>query len=124
MAKTFIETKSGTKIQIEGTAEEIAQILVLYNTPQIEKTVTRSYHKKKVSNNPPVIDKVRELLAEGFFKNPITLAELKNGLQEQGYRVPITALSGIVLNLTKARELRRIKENGKWSYVNYKPTSD
>jgi len=118
MPKTYIETKDGTKITIEGDPEEIAKVLKLYGSGAGEKSQLPL--KKFTKGSKPgatVTDRVRELIAAGFFDKPRGLAELKAGLEEQGHFVPVTTLSGMVLKLTRYRELRRLKNGKTWTYV-------
>jgi hypothetical protein len=120
MAKANILTKDGAKITVEGTPEEISKVLNIYKTNEVVK-VTESHFKKvkkeKRGAKPTVTDTVREILAEGFFNKPKTLSEVKQALQEQGTFVPITTLSAIILGLTRNKDLRRIKQDKKWTYV-------
>jgi hypothetical protein len=120
MAKANIKTKDGTKILVEGTPEEISKVLSMYKTKETVKTPQRE-HKKYVEEKrgakPTVTDTIREILAEGFFDKPKSLAEVKQGLEEQGSFIPITTLSAIVLGLVKNKELRRLRQDKKWAYV-------
>jgi hypothetical protein len=119
MAKADVETKDGTKITIEGTPEEVSKIINLYREGNLFKhqKELKKFVKHKGSSKPTLTDKVRELIAEGFFDKPKGLANLKQGLEEQGCFVPITTLSAIVLSLVKQKELRRIKQQKKWAYA-------
>lgn len=118
MANTLIETKDGTKIRIEGTAEEIAKIMKLYGgSTASNERLSRPRRAMKVKTSPTTADRIRELIAEGFFDKPKGLAELKAGLEQQGYFYPITTLAARILGLVKRRELRRIKEGKRWRYT-------
>ena len=120
MAKAKILTKDGAQITIEGTPEEISKVLNIYkpsNSVKVPKGDFRKFVKEKTHTRPTVTDKIREILAEGFFNKPKSLAQVKQGLQEQGTFIPMTTLSAIVLGLIKNKELRRIKEDKKWAYV-------
>ena len=121
MAKANIQTQDGTKITIEGTTEEISRLLQMYKIKGAPEKALQSEQKKfvrmKKSAKPTVTDSVREILAEGFFSKPKSLAEVKQGLEEQGTFIPITTLSAIVLGLVKNKELRRLKQDKKWAYV-------
>lgn len=120
MAKANIETKDGTKIVIEGTPDEISKIMKMYKDEKVSEAPTKElkkFSKVKSNSKPTITDTIREILAEGFFNKPKSLAELKQGLEEQGTFIPITTLSAIVLGLVKGRELRRIKQEKKWVYV-------
>lgn len=120
MAKANIKTNDGTKITIEGTTEEISKLMSMYKAKdvfQIPRSESKKFVKEKTNSKPTVTDTIREILAEGFFNKPKSLAEVKQGLEEQGTFIPITTLSAIVLGLVKGRELRRIKQDKKWVYV-------
>ena len=119
MVKANIITKDGTKITVEGT-EEISKLMNVYKAKdvfQIPKSESKKFIKEKTNSKPTVTDTIREILAEGFFNKPKSLAEVKQGLEEQGTFIPITTLSAIVLGLVKGREVRRIKQDKKWVYV-------
>lgn len=119
MAKADIVTKDGTKITIDGTPEEISKIMNFYKEDIASENPKefKKFVKSKSNSKPTVTDKIREMIAENFFNTPKGLAELKAGLEEQGSFIPITTLSAIVLSLVKNKELRRIKQDKKWSYV-------
>ena len=120
MTKANIKTKDGTEIVIEGTPEEISKIMSIYKDKEISETPAKElkkFIKEKSSSKPTITDTIREILAEGFFNKPKSLAEVKQGLEEQGTFIPITTLSAIVLGLVKGKEIRRIKQEKKWVYV-------
>jgi hypothetical protein len=66
---------------------------------------------------------VRELLDDGFFKKPKTIAEVKAELANRGHHIVITSLSGPLQQLCQERVLRRHKaeasEKGKKATFNY-----
>ena len=78
---------------------------------------SKKFVKEKSNSRPTVTDTIREILAEGFFNKPKSLAEVKQGLEDQGTFIPITTLSPIALGLVQGKELRRIKQEKKWVYV-------
>lgn len=69
--------------------------------------------------------RVEELIAEGFFTQKRTLADVKEELARHGWYHRSTDLSPTLLTLVKDRKLRRIKEpenkSGKltWRYSNW-----
>lgn len=117
MARATIETKDGTKIQIEGDVGEVAKIMSLYkeNDYISENKNFRKFIKK--TSSPSISDMILELAEEKHLDKPKGLAEIKTLLEEQGHFIPMTTLSARVLGLIKRKELRRIKEDGKWKYV-------
>jgi len=65
---------------------------------------------------------IRELVADGFFKKPKTIAEVKAELANRGHHIALTSLSGPLQSLCQDRVLRRHKaktETGKKPAYNY-----
>lgn len=121
MADATIETKSGTKIKIEGTPEEISEVIKLYEqmqAKQIEHAKEfKKFTKKDKKGTPTVGDSIKELVDSGFFDTPKGLADIKTILEQQGRFIPMTSLSVYALEFTKRRILRRSKDNtGIWKY--------
>ncbi len=56
---------------------------------------------------------LEELVADGFFKKPKTIAEVKAELANRGRHIPITSLSGPLQKLCQRRVLRRQKSTTK-----------
>jgi len=58
---------------------------------------------------------VEELIEDGFFKKPKTIAQVKAELENRGHHIPLTSLSGPLQKLCQRRSLRRqrIKASGK-----------
>lgn len=58
---------------------------------------------------------IREMIDDGFFKKPKTMAEVKAELENRGHHIPLTSLSGPLQKITQARQLRRqrAKTSGK-----------
>ena len=58
---------------------------------------------------------VEELVADGFFKKPKTIANVKAELENRGHHIPLTSLSGPMQKLCQRRLLRRqrVKASGK-----------
>lgn len=56
---------------------------------------------------------VEELVTEGFFKKPKTLALVKAELENRGHHIPFTSLSGPLQKLCQRKMLRRQRAAGK-----------
>lgn len=58
---------------------------------------------------------VEDLVEEGFFKKPKTIANVKAELENRGHHIPLTSLSGPLQKLCQRRALRRqrVKTSGK-----------
>lgn len=116
MAKASIITKAGTKIQLEGSPEEIAR--VLDNIRRKEEVASRPIHKARTIKTPATAtDGILALREGGFFDKPRNLIQIKQALEEQGMIYPVTSLSGRVLVFVRKRLLGRIKQNKIWHYV-------
>ncbi len=115
MARAHIESKDGTKIEVEGTPEEIARIISDVRKKEAQQRVKESEEGRRKSTN--ATDFVLELREQGFFDKPKTLAAIKDKLAENGLIYPITSLSGVVLAQVRKKNLGRVKEEGRWAYV-------
>jgi hypothetical protein len=62
---------------------------------------------------------VEELVGEGFFKKPKTIANVKAELENRGHHIPLTSLSGPLQKLCQRRALRRqrIKSGKKQTFA-------
>ena len=68
---------------------------------------TRTAAKPRKSSGPKGY--VRELIDDGFFKKPKTIAEVKAELANRGHHIALTSLSGPLQTLCQDRLLRRHK---------------
>ncbi len=121
MAKATIKSKSGAIITIEGTNQEISNILTMFEKTsvvgQAKEAIARVKSvKKEQKKRSAASDLIVELKEEGFFQKPKTLAEISNALEEKGYLYPTTSLSGVMLGLVQKRLMGRKKLKGKWVY--------
>ncbi len=90
-------------------------------TPSIARQQTQSKKRAAVSDRPKRSAKggpqayLDELIADGFFKKPKTIAQVKAELENRGHHIPLTSLSGPLQKLCQRRSLRRqrIKTSGK-----------
>lgn len=122
MAKARITTKSGSKVIVEGSPEEVASLLaILERTPtggSEPKDTSRKKERRLQSNTKQTPTTLLAELADGgFFKKPKELSAIKTALQEQGHYYPVTSLSPAVLRAVRKRILRRIRDGKRWLYV-------
>lgn len=122
MAKAQLTTKLGTKVTIEGTSQEVADLLARFEaegpSPKAASSVvptTKPSRAKKVLASPANL--ISEFVEMGFFSTPKELNAIKMALEEQGHFYPATTLSPTLLRLVRKRQLRRIKDNKRWVYV-------
>ena len=128
MAKARIDTPEGAKIQISGTAEEVALLLARFSTaPTTDGKAPSSGHRTSRKAKPGVIAAAKRkdgptslistLADENFFKSKRSLSDIQKKLEELGHIYAQTSLSPILTRLTRKRVLRRIKEKDGWMYV-------
>lgn len=118
MARAHVTTARGAKVTVEGTPEEVAFLV-----SQLEGGAVPSKKKTKVTTHasksrPTPTSLIADLIDGGFFKKPKELSAIKLALEEQGHYYPITSLSPTLLRFIRKRQLRRIKNQKRWLYVN------
>lgn len=131
MPKANVVLMNGTKVTIDGTAEEVAALLQRITDGGSQssrggapksakrrrgKSTTMGSSAGKKANGPA--DYIRELVADNFFKTKRGLGDVQKKLEEGAHIYPVTHLSPVLFRLVRARELRRIREGGMWKYVN------
>jgi hypothetical protein len=122
MTNAKIELPNGTKIEIEGSPDDIQRVINAIGKQEENKSIKSDKappaeipkRKEKVG----ITGLILELKQQGFFKQKRELKEIQEKLESEGYIYPVTTLSPILIRFVKDRELGRIKENGKWKYVN------
>jgi len=128
MAKTNITLPDGTKVTIEGSADEVATLLNKFSNHDAATATTATTRKKKKKKTrgssggtsvkrkgPQVL--IGELNAENYFKSKRTIGDIQKKLEEKGHIYALESLSTPLLRLTRNRTLRRIKEKSGWVYV-------
>ena len=135
MPKANVVLAGGTKVTIEGTADEVATLLQRItrdasqapaSNPSTGLKRRRTRGTAKGSTNAGSArtrpkgpaDYVRGLVGTSFFKTKRGLGDVQQELEQAGHIYAVTHLSPVLLRLVRARELRRIKESGAWKYVN------
>lgn len=116
MAKAKITTADGMTIAIDGAPKEIAALVKDLRAKSAETELTRRRVRAK---SAPVLlgDLIASLRDGGFFKQLRDLASVKARLAEMGHHYPVTTLSPIMLRQVRRRNLRRIREKGRWMYT-------
>ncbi|HEX4542492.1 MAG TPA: hypothetical protein VH114_04940 [Candidatus Acidoferrum sp.] len=117
MAKATITNDKGLKIVVEGSPEEVQNIIRQMGGGAGHSKQQAGSAAKAGKRLPSATDAILELNEEGFFNKPKALADIKQKLADQGMIYPLTTLSGVVLLLVRRRKLGRVKEDGRWSYV-------
>ncbi len=121
MAKATIKSKSGALITIEGSEQEVSNILSTFERTTLVGHAKRvmakdQTTKKEEKKRATASDLVIELKEDGFLEKSKSLTEIAKALEQKGYLYPTTTLSGVVLGMVQKRLLRRKKAEGKWVY--------
>lgn len=127
MAKAHLTLPDGTTVNIEGTVEEVANLLSHFSAPQSPLKRANKPPKKRSSSRPVAKDQkpkrkgpqtlIEELVRENYFKSKRTIGEVQKKLEEGGHIYAIYSLSTPLLRLTRCKTLRRIKDKDGWAYV-------
>ncbi len=127
MTKANIVLPDGTTVAIQGTAEEVAGLLAKFSQPSVQLRRGRKGGQKKRQpggqargesrkGGPTAL--IAELAEEGYFKSKRLIGDIQKKLEERGHIYPVTSISPCLTRMTKRRQLRRLKENKGWVYVN------
>lgn len=136
VATANVTLPDGTTVVIDGTPEEVAILVERISRPRersgqnrAERSLTArsrkrssgqsrigAKHGRSASKGPA--DYIRNLAASDFFATKRGIGEVQAKLEEQAHIYPVTHLSPVLFRLVKSKELRRIKEEGLWRYVN------
>jgi hypothetical protein len=116
MAKAQVTTPEGISINIEGTPKEIS---ALVDDLKKKAAAAEPARRRAKANSGRVllVDLIGSLRDGGFFKKPRDLASVKSALAEMGHDYPVTTLSPVMLRQVRRRNLRRIREKGRWVYT-------
>jgi hypothetical protein len=116
MAKAYITTPDGMKITIDGTPKEIVAVVEDLRA-KAGKDGATPRRARPQSGRVLLGDLLASLKDGGFFKKPRDLASVKSALEEMGHHYPVTTLSPVMLRQVRHRNLRRIREKGRWLYT-------
>ncbi len=127
MAKATLTLGNGTTVLIEGSANEVKELLENFSsgpTAKAKRTVVKRKKSvvgeggKKRSNKQGPVDLIRNLIQEDYFKsNKRSLSDIQKKLEERGHIYAQTSLSSPLTRLTRSQELRRLKEKKGWVYT-------
>ncbi len=80
--------------------------------PKPSKPLAEAPEKKPGKKKKGPTAYIEELVDEGLFKKPKTIARVKAELENRGHHIPMTALSGPLQKLCQRKILRRQKTKG------------
>jgi hypothetical protein len=121
MAKAAIETNSGLKISVEGTADEVSSIIAHVRNCEIPQSPKMAIHEKKqkrsTNSSTSLVDLILELKSGGFFNQPKKVGDVRDSLAQQTHHYPTESISTALIRHVKKGELGRVKEGTVWAYV-------
>lgn len=119
MAKAQVTTPAGISVKVEGTPEEILAVVEDLERKQKEqRTQPPAAQKPKARVGRLTLTSLLESMRdEDFFRLPRDLGSILLELEAKGHFFPVTTLSGAVLGQVRKRNLRRIRKDGRWTYV-------
>jgi hypothetical protein len=118
MPKAVITTQQGATVAIEGSEAEVRSLLGLFAQDQRKPELADEQRSKpQAKARPTPMGLLSDLIAEGFFATPKDLGTVRLALEERGHFYPVTTLSPLMLRLVRRKELRRIKDRKRWTYV-------
>ncbi len=120
MAKAHLTTKAGTVVTIEGTTDEVANLIDLFDGAGGSKNAklpATKQRKKSGKAKDGLARQLDEMIGEGFFKKPKEFGTIKAALEQQGHYYARTTLSPALIRSVRRRDLRRLKDKKHWVYV-------
>ncbi len=130
MATANLTLPNGSKVAIEGTAEEVAALISRLSGGGAggDLTPIKRQRRKRAgaasggergdrrSTGPRGL--IGQLASEDYFKaQKRTIGDIQKKLEQDGHIYALHSLSPALLRLTRAKTLRRIKEKKGWVYV-------
>jgi len=116
MPTAVVKTKSGATVTIQGSQAEVAGLLAQLEGAE-PKGSAGPRQRRGGGMRPTPTGLLSELIAEGFFSEPRDLGTVTSALKQKGHFYPVTTLSPAMLRLVRKKDLRRLKENKRWTYV-------
>ncbi len=118
MVKANIETGTGTKIIIEGSADEVASIISRIKGTQLaHEEKDRLVKAKNQKTGAQLTDILMQMRDDGFFDKPKKVIDVKQGLDQKAHIYPFPSISTALIRWVKKGQLGRVKIDGTWGYV-------
>jgi hypothetical protein len=120
MAKANITLPDGTRMVVDGSAEEITALVKKMKGASSSGPSRAAPSGPKRGRRLRLVDHIDDLVAKGFFRNPRGLSDVRDKLREMGHVYPLTTLSPAMLTQVRRRVLRRTKDpkaGNRWKYV-------
>lgn len=124
MAEARITTADGVSVEVSGSPEEVSAIVERLRSgnrgtvpEKRQGGKERETQEAKPTGKVLISDLIETLKGEDYFRSPRGLGDVRNKLADMGHHYPVTTLSGAMQKLTRKRQLRRFKQDGKYVYV-------
>lgn len=129
MAKADMVLPDGTKVTIDGSADDITKVLSALGSGASASDGRKSgapRRRKRGAKTGPSRPRrpttgptahIIQLRDEGFFKTKRSLGDIQKKLEDQGHIYAITTLSPLLVMLVRRKDLRRLKDGSRWAYV-------
>lgn len=120
MAKANIETSAGTKIVVEGNADEVAAIIASIRSKEQGMEIRRQHVEEKKGGkgtNSSLPNQILQLREEGFFNKPRKVIEVKQALDQKAHFYLFPTISTTLIRLVRKSDLGRVKTEKAWGYV-------
>jgi hypothetical protein len=131
MPKASVVLSNGTKVTIDGAANEVAALVKLIGSQDDDAGTGGVANRRKGRGGRKTsklklakprrlgpTEYIRELKTAGYFKVRREIGEVRDKLEGGAHIYKVTSLSAPLFRLVKKKELRRVKEDGAWKYVN------
>jgi hypothetical protein len=118
--KAKIEKPNGTKIEIDGSEEEVKRIIEMYSNDSLsQKGNDKEIRTSGSFKNPKgPQNRIEFLITEGYFSEKRNIKDVLNELENRGWIYKQNQISTPLKRLVSKSKLRRNKEEGQWVYFN------
>ncbi len=134
MVKAIMNTENGTEIIIEGSKEEVSEIIeyvltrekrrserlefIMKMRERREKELKEKRNKFVHGTRTSITEVLTNLIKEGFFDKSKKFREVRNCLEKEGLIIPSSTVHPILSRLVIHGKLKRAKgEDDLWEYV-------
>src|ERR1700723_855183 len=126
MPTANLELVDGTKVFVDGSAEEIARIMCLYGDAananlsvrlSSQQLLQTQGAERRSHRSAGPMHHLRELIGENYFVELRHLSDVRQILEARGHIYPLTHLSNPIRRLVVSKELRRQRAGRLWAYT-------
>ena len=116
--KTKIETKEGLKIVVEGTLEDIKNLIEYLNYAEEKRKSKKNLARV---TGISITNELIKMVQKGFFDKPKIFKEISHHLINKGIKVASTTLHPVLSHIILKNKLKRKRnKEGLWEYKKWK----